>query len=298
MAGEPPLWVYKCNADDHSPRIARGDWLEFFTHYEPGEWGGSTTMRSHTSLDILWNRMAVGDLVLAWQTNLRRAVGLCRVKRLHDWTDDDGDDQRDMILERVGEPFSPQAPLLEMRKTDQRLAAVRCFQQGRVSTLYETSPGEARTLLRACGIAPGDLRRGGSSSNSRAQVRSGAGFGDAAANKLVEGAAVKAFKRRYRAWQLDDRQKYNVGYDFCARRHAEERHVEIKGVRGSQPSFLITDNEVAVAQEDPLWSLCVVTEALSTRPKIHEWSGAEFLSQFRRRAITTYMATLRGGAQP
>ncbi|HSH59559.1 MAG TPA: DUF3883 domain-containing protein [Acidimicrobiales bacterium] len=293
MAPLPPLWVYKCNANDHSPQISRGDWLEFYTKYDGGEWGGSTTMASHASLDILWNRMRPGDLVLAWQTDRRHAVGLCTVNRLDDWTDSDGEAQRDMILESHGEVFSPPVPLLDLRKTDHQLASVRCFRQGQVSTLYETSAGEARILLKACGLSSRKLSQAGSSPDSRAQMRRGAGFGDATENRRVEEAAVKAFKGHYRGWRVDDRQSDNVGYDFCVRRKADERHVEVKGVRGSQPSFLITENEVNVASRDPRWRICVVTNALSARPKIQEWTSRDFLSQFQRKPITTYLARLR-----
>ncbi len=292
MASLPPLWVYKCNANDRNPRIARGDWLEFFTIYDGGEWGGSTTMASHTSLDILWNRMSPGDLVLAWQTNRRRAVGLCTVERFDDWVDDDGREQRDMILQSVGEPFSPPVPLLDLRRTNPQLASVRCFQQGKVSTLYETSASEERMLLRACGISLTALAQTGSPQSS-ARRQHGAGFGVAAENKRVEEAAVRAFKRRYRDWKVEDLQKDNMGYDFCVRRGDEKRHVEVKGVGGAQPSFLATRNEVEKAKNDPLWRVCVVTNALSTTPTFREWTAKDFRAGFELTESTTYLARLR-----
>lgn len=290
MASIPPLWVYKCNASKHSRQMSQGDWSYFFTLPQPHQWGGSMTMRSASSLDILRNRMAAGDLVLAWQTNRRRAVGLCRVRGLDDWPDG-GETQRAMILELVGEPFSPPVPLLDMRRQDEQLGRVRAFRQGQVSTLYETSPGEAAILLRSCGVTARTLALV-SSSPRPPLARRGAGFGTPAENKKVEQAAVEVFKRHYRAWKLDDFQKDGVGYDFCARRGNQERHVEIKGVRGPSPSVIITNNEVATAEGDARWRLCVVTDALSAKPKLREWTAAEFLDQFDRVAIS-YMATLR-----
>jgi hypothetical protein len=52
---ESPLWIYKCNTR-HRGQLATGDWDEFFAGKQPGEWGGSTTMASSGSLEILWNR--------------------------------------------------------------------------------------------------------------------------------------------------------------------------------------------------------------------------------------------------
>jgi len=67
-------------------------------------------MASSGSLEILWNRMQRGDLVLCWQTNRRVAVGLCRVHHLEDWEDDSGTGQRNMWLELLGEPFRSSDP--------------------------------------------------------------------------------------------------------------------------------------------------------------------------------------------
>jgi hypothetical protein len=141
----PPLWVYKNNA------LQLGDWEDFFAGPQPDEWGGSTTIFSNESLDILWNRMAPGDLVLAWQTDRRVAVGLCRVVDLDDKV---VPGERFMILERVGASFEPHVRLLDMRKANptSALAHVRAFAQGHMGSLYETTPKEARVLLRACGV--------------------------------------------------------------------------------------------------------------------------------------------------
>jgi Domain of unknown function (DUF3883) len=284
----PPLWVYKCNANEHSYAIATGDWDRFFAGPQPGEWGGSTTMASPASLDILWNRMQVGDLALCWQTNRRRAVGLCRVHSFDDWTDDHGDKQRDMWLGMLGEPFSPPVNIYELKKQDPRLASVRALQSGYISTLYETTPAEARTLLRTCRILPQTLSRLQSSSNRGAAPPAGAGFGSPADNRKVEAAAVKALVASYTAkgWKLTDRQKDNVGYDFEAEHGSMLRHIELKGPRGPMPSFPITEHEVATARFDPLWRLAVVTDALSAKPRLQEWNAADFLSEFTFRPLS------------
>jgi hypothetical protein len=285
----PALWVYKCNANEHAYQIATGDWDDFFGGPQPGEWGGSTTMASAGSLDILWNRMQPDDLVLCWQTNRQRAVGLSRVDRLDDWIDSNCEKQRDMWLELLGEPFSPPVPLLALRKQDPKLAAVRCFQSGFVSTLYETTPSEASALLRACGISPRTLTELRSSPSRGARPAGGGGFGSPAENRKVEKAAEKVLRAKYKSWKIVDRQKDNVGYDFEVFRGVRERHVELKGARGPKASFPITRNEVNIARTDPYWRLAVVTEALSPRPGLIEWTGDEFLRDFELRPLS-YMA--------
>ena len=141
----PPLWVYKNNAQQ------LGNWEYFFDGPQPDDWGGSETIHNHESLDILWNRMARGDQVLAWQTDRRAALGLCRVVDLDDKS---VLGERRIILE--GSRFQTPVRLLDMRKADPTgaLARVRAFAQGHVGSLYETTSSEARVLLRACGCLP------------------------------------------------------------------------------------------------------------------------------------------------
>ena len=287
----PSLWIYKCNASRGGP-LAAGDWDEFFAGPQPGLWGGSATMNSPLSLSILWKRMQPRDLVLCWQTNRRSAVGLCRVDSFDDDVDDEGTPERWIRLQLLGEPFSPPVPLLDLRKDDRKLATVRCFQSGNVSTLYGTSSGERDILLRTCGISPNTLRRLRSSRRRDGLPRRGAGFGSAAENLKVEKASLKKFNKSYKGWEIIDCQNDNCGYDFRVRRGTQERHIELKGARGPMPSFPITDNEVNQAKEDGRWRLAVVTGALSS-PKLTEWTSKQFLRQFDLRPLVSYMARLR-----
>ena len=151
------LWIYKCNArpgdGESDNKGVTGDWYYFFEQCAPGqstEWGGSTTMGCRRSLGILWNQMAPGDIVLAWQTDLGAAVAICRVARLVDWRDAECEDQRDMELELI-QVLDPPVELLEMRKSDPALAkAMSAFRRGFAGTLYATSARDAKVLLEAC----------------------------------------------------------------------------------------------------------------------------------------------------
>jgi hypothetical protein len=287
---QPRLWVYKCNVERRAMQIAAGDWDDFFGEPQPSAWGGSDTMRNKSSLSILRNKAAVGDLVLAWQTNRKEAVGLCRIHELQDWTDENGVQQRTMVLNLIGEPFSPAVRLLDIRKSNAALARVRAFRPGYPATLYETSAQEARTLLKVCRVSAVGHEN---SKGAKPGPRSGSGFGTPVQNAKVEAAGIRAFKRKYRHWTLTDLQKDNVGYDFVATLRNLERHVEIKGAQGPAASFPITDNEVMIARSDPLWHLCVVTKALGAAPVIMEWTRDEFLRAFILRPVTTYIARLK-----
>ncbi len=104
----------------------------------------------------------------------------------------------------------------------------------------------------------------------------GAGFGDAETNRLVEAAAMRAAEAHYVGCKADDVSQEKCGWDIAFRRGQDERHVEVKGVSGQRPKVLLTRNEVAVASDDSLWSLLVVTRALVS-PEVHEFSSAVVL---------------------
>ena len=69
-------------------------------------------------------------------------------------------------------------------------------------------------------------------------------------------------------------------------------HVEGKGVRGSEPCFLITAGEVDRARKDPGFFLAVVTSALSASPQVTKYSSSEFCRRFELFAIQ-YRAALQ-----
>lgn len=98
---------------------------------------------------------------------------------------------------------------------------------------------------------------------------SGAGFGDAETNRVVEAAAMRTAITHYSDWEPDDVSQRKCGWDITFRRGVDELHVEVKGVSGQRPKVLLTRNEVAVARADPQWTLLVVTRALVS-PQVYE----------------------------
>jgi hypothetical protein len=111
---------------------------------------------------------------------------------------------------------------------------------------------------------------------------SGAGFGDPETNRKVERAAISFVTKWYQihGWSVESVEGDKCGYDLrCVRNNAEE-HVEVKGVQGGIPSFIITAGEVRQARINSLFTICIVTSALSNQPKMIRYSGGEFVSNF------------------
>ena len=71
------------------------------------------------------------------------------------------------------------------------------------------------------------------------------------------------------------------GYDFICVKGSVEEHVEVKGVRGKVPSFIITAGEVRQAHCDSKFIICIVTSSLSKNPKMFRYTGKEFAANFR-----------------
>ncbi len=81
---------------------------------------------------------------------------------------------------------------------------------------------------------------------TNAHETGGLPFGTAEMNKLVEIAAVKAVTAAYESdgWEVVSHENRRSGYDlYCAKSQAVH-HVEVKGARGRDCSFIITANEM------------------------------------------------------
>lgn len=126
------------------------------------------------------------------------------------------------------------------------------------------------------------------------QIRAGAGFGDPETNRKVESAAISLVSEWYesRGWKVESVEAEKCGYDLRCRKGSTERNVEVKGVQRASPSFIITAAEVKQAQSNSNFVLCVVTSALSGKPKLYSYVGTEFIDNFDMSPLT-YRAILR-----
>jgi len=122
----------------------------------------------------------------------------------------------------------------------------------------------------------------------------GAGFGDPIENRLVEVAAIRAVVKDYQkgGWMIRSLERAKCGFDLECQRNTEVQHVEVKGVRSTEQSFIITSNELEQARKDPKFVLIVVTLALSALPVLTRYSGTEFCRRFKLSAVQ-YRAALQ-----
>lgn len=116
----------------------------------------------------------------------------------------------------------------------------------------------------------------------------GAGFGDPETNRRVERAAILAGTQEFRrrGFQVRSCEAEKCGFDLIAIKGKLEFHIEVKGVQGLQPTFIVTKNEVDAANSDPLFHLAIVRGALTRSPSIDILKGAEFLQRSERVPIS------------
>lgn len=170
-------------------------------------------------------------------------MGLCEVDELEDYEDEDGL-QREMILRPV-ERFPRPVRLHDLKSTIPELAKVKALRPALIQTLYATTIEEANVLLTACGAQVSTTADATSLGRATGSNRGG-GFGDQQTNKMVEAAAVDHVIDSYRrqGWDLRSVENEKIGYDLLATRGALEEHLEVKGVRGADPCFIITVGEL------------------------------------------------------
>lgn len=173
--------------------------------------------------------------------------------------------------------FDPPVKLHELKHEITDLKQVRALRSDLIQTYYATSPDEAQILLRACGAHV--------SLDGLEKVAAGRGalpFGFPENNKKVEDAAIGFVKRHYRSngWKVRSVEKLNPGYDLICERGRKEERVEVKGVSGTDPVFLLTRNERDRATDDQRFVLCIVTGALTPKPALHRWTGKQLVQHF------------------
>jgi hypothetical protein len=110
----------------------------------------------------------------------------------------------------------------------------------------------------------------------------GAGFGDPAINKKVEASAISFVRSWYegRGWRVRSVEVDKCGFDLLCRKGRSEKHVEVKGVQGGDPKFVITANELRQAKSDSKFSICILTRALSEDPELLRYPGKSLLEEF------------------
>jgi tetratricopeptide (TPR) repeat protein len=110
--------------------------------------------------------------------------------------------------------------------------------------------------------------------------------------KAAEKKAVELILQQYQDldWLVEVATNARSGYKFSCTKAEEHHDIEIKGLLGSEITFVTTAREVQQAEDNPNFILWVVTMALD-QPQIQRWTGAEMLQQFQLDPMK-YLASL------
>lgn len=115
---------------------------------------------------------------------------------------------------------------------------------------------------------------------------------DAERRKEVEEAAIAFVKAHYpkSRFEIDDRQMAKCGFDLLVRQKADlrrELHVEVKGTQNASPHFLMSHREYAYMLANPRhWRLAMVTDALTTKPRLEIMGGEAVQARFFWKVFT------------
>lgn len=271
------FWVYKCNSRNLPYQRAYGDWEEVFRGRRK-IWGSTEWTPE------IRDKIKPGDVLIAYQTDRNELVGLVRATG---WIRRGGGESLVVKpIKRIGVKVRP------LKRANPAIAAIPAFKPGPIRTLYAISEEDARRLLKAAGVG---VPKSSSAPKSEQRNEGGAGFGTREENQKVERAAMSLVRRYFetRGWSVDDVSDRKLGYDLLCKRRGSEAHVEVKGVAGTRPEFVITRNEREAWKRDRTFVLAVVTEAL-TRPRVRLFPGRRSLQRFRFKALS-YSAKLVDG---
>lgn len=277
-ANTPSVWVYKCNRREQEFARAYGDWADVFRRRNAIRWGGSWSTKNPVSTRILNELIREEDLVLAYQTDDRSIAGICRVSKV---SGDRG--ERSLWLMPLHR-FDPPIPIHELKGAIPALRKVSAFNGTFPQMLYAVSPSERRALERACGVK---LALAQDEPLLLPRQSRGAGFGDPETNRLVERNAIAEVTKWYRSqrWKVQSVEADKCGYDLLCRRDSRTEYVEVKGVAGDMPNFVITAGELAQAKSNPAFVICVVVRAISRNAKVHRLTGAAFRERYELRPL-------------
>jgi hypothetical protein len=87
----------------------------------------------------------------------------------------------------------------------------------------------------------------------------------------VEKSAIKFVTKHYEklGYEINSVEKDNVGWDLTATSNSAELKLEVKGLSGNMITTELTPNEFKHCKADKkFYRLCLVTEALSKKPKL------------------------------
>lgn len=279
------LWIYKCNTN-------RGDdWLRVLK--TPSVLSGKTFCFGGPWVTVrkkFAESAQVGQEFLCWQrwtstseydstltSGRAGAVGIVIIERIRKPDDE-------WVLRPV-EIFENPVPLLEYKQKKPAIAGP--FTNPRsLSTFIKLTAKEERSIRSICSKYP-SLKF--SNSNTKIldkksqRISQSAGFGTVVNNKKVEDTAINFVRKclKDQKWSVKSVEHLRgLGYDLEAKRGREEKHIEVKGISGMGTGHIVTVGEKRKAKSDPAWEIWIVSEALSSNPKVEVRGGRDYLAEF------------------
>jgi len=233
-----------------------------------------------------WKR---GDLVFVWA-----GAPMLRIIGLADLTSPNAGFRNgyEHFRVRYRTNFIQGLRLKELRR-DKIVGSASFLKSGPSGTIFPLTDVQGRRLLSwlvDVGLPVGEEHAVGAQLNSNEKVIVnkilGQGFGSPAENRRVEKAAISAVRSQLKreGWNVKSTERAKIGYDLECRRSREMLHVEVKGIRGSARSFILTEGERRRAFSDPTFRIALVTEALR-RPTIRVCTGTELIRDFQMAPI-------------
>jgi predicted RNA-binding protein with PUA-like domain len=140
-------WLYKWNGLGRFHEGKQRDWETVFDSVEevPG-FGFENAVGQKLLAEV-----AIGDIIVAYQTEQRAAIGICEICGV------ERTDSRPHVRFVPRRRFARPAKLHDLKKSNERLREVDALRQGPVQSFYRLTNEEARTVLVACGLTESEV---------------------------------------------------------------------------------------------------------------------------------------------
>lgn len=240
-------WVIKARPD-------RNDFSKFPARGRLGRW-----YTAH-----LGKGWAPGDILFIWATTpMLRIIGIAELTKPNDGFDSG---KWHFGVRYLTNPF--EGPGIADLRRQPSLKSASFLKSGPAGTVFSLTPRQGAFLqLLTDPAIPAKLVPSPVSPNEESLLarRIGGGFGTTEENKRVEKAAIRAATRELRdeGWKVRSVEAQKLGYDLHCLLNGKSRKVEVKGVRGALPRFILTAREYRRSRTDTAFGLCLVTSALA-----------------------------------
>jgi hypothetical protein len=238
-------WVIKAKPDrnDFSTFPAKGRTGRWYTKRLPKDW-------------------KAGDFLYIWAASPQsRVIGLGRLAKPNDGYDEGCWHFCVQYLSNYLE-----GPTMKELRKQAVFRGATFLKSGPAGTVYPLTEQQG-TFLRAITEELAPTKREAHVTKDdelKVQRNVGAGFGSPEENRKVEQAAVRAIRLKLKndGWVVRSVERERRGYDLECRNGRKLIRVEVKGIRGTEPRFILTAGEYDRARKDPSFVLGLVMSAL------------------------------------